>query len=122
MNAGAPTHGKRLPLLLIGYGKAGLSFHGGDLPVESAFEPSLIEHDRVERLRAAANALERGLHGLKNFLQIGSERGAFWGMSAGAAEHGTDGGKNLAKLVVQFARDIAQGGLLSGNQLLGEFT
>src|SRR5215469_12181230 len=122
MNAGAPTHGKRLSLLLIGYGKAGLSFHGGDVPVEGAFEAGLVEHHRVEGLREAANALERGLRGLENFLQIGAERRSFRGMGAGAAEHGADGGKNLAKLVVQFARNVAQGRFLGGNQFLGEFT
>ena len=72
MHAGAPTHGKRLSLLPIGYGKAGLSFHGGNVPVESALKARLIEHHRVEGLREATNAFERGLHGLKNFLQIGA--------------------------------------------------
>src|SRR6478752_5937138 len=79
---------KRLPLLLIGYGNSGLSFHVGDVPVESALKSGLIEHNRVQSLGEAPDAFQSSLHGLKNFLQISAQRRAFGGMRSRATQHG----------------------------------
>ena len=40
---------------------------------------------------------------------------------SGALQHGPDGGENLAEIVVQVARDGAEGALLHGDQLLRQF-
>src|SRR5579871_1285378 len=42
-------------------------------------------------------------------------------MGSGAAEHGSDRGEDLAKLVVKFTGNVTQRGFLRGNELLGEF-
>ena len=42
-------------------------------------------------------------------------------MRSRAAQHGADGGEDLAKFIVQFARNVAQRRFLSGNQFLRQF-
>ena len=42
-------------------------------------------------------------------------------MGAGAAQHDSHSGQNLAELIVKFAGDVAQGGLLRGDQFLSQF-
>src|ERR1700733_12465148 len=64
---------ERWALLLIGYGNSGLPFYGGNVPVERAFQPGLVQHYRMKRLGKTANALERSLHDLKNLLQISTQ-------------------------------------------------
>ena len=64
VHPGAAIDRKRLALLLIGYCNSGLSFHGGDVPVKRALKPSFIEHDRMQRLRKAANFVQGALHDL----------------------------------------------------------
>ena len=69
----AAIHRKWLALLVIGYCNAGLSFHGGDVPIKGALKPSFIEHDWVQRLRQTAYVFKGRLHGLQDFLQIRAE-------------------------------------------------
>src|SRR5579871_5058320 len=74
----------------------------------------------MESLREAAHIFKGPLHRLQDFLQIRAQRGAFGSVRAGSTEHGSHGGEDLAKLVVEFARDIAQRRLLHGDELLRE--
>src|SRR5579859_5988788 len=113
--------GKRLPLLLIGYGNSRLPFYVGDIPVHRALQSSFIKHDRVQGLGEAAHAFQRRLDGFKHFLQVGAQRGAFGSMGSGAAQHGAYSGQDLSELVVQFSRNVAQSGFLRGDQFLGKF-
>src|SRR5581483_10646377 len=121
MHSGTTVHGKRLTLLLIGYGNSVLSFHGGNVPIQRAFKTGFVEHDRMKRLREAADALKSGLDGLKNFLQIGAQCRALGGMRSGAAQHRSNRSKDLSELIVEFTRDVAKSRFLGGNQFLGEF-
>src|SRR4051794_39642539 len=73
VNTCCPVYRKGFPLLLIGYGNSGLSFHGGDVPIKRAFEASFVEHDRVQCLRQAADVFQRRLDNLQHFLQVGSQ-------------------------------------------------
>src|ERR1700722_14009279 len=108
VHTGGAIHGKRFALLLIGYGNSRLPFYRRHVPVERALQSSLIEHDGMQGLREATNAFERGLNGLKDFLEIGAQGRSFRRMRARAPEHRTDSSKNLSKLVVQLARDVTQ--------------
>ena len=58
VDASTSVYGERLALLLIGYGNSGLPFHGGDVPIESALETGLVEHDGMKRLRQSANFVQ----------------------------------------------------------------
>ena len=58
------------------------------------------------------------LRDLADLAQVGSQRRALRRLLAGAAEHRADRGQDLAELVVQLARDLAQRRLARGDQLL----
>ena len=76
----------------------------------------------MQRMRQGAHFLERGLHDLLHFAQIGAQRSRSRADApAGALQHGADRGEDLAEIVVQFARDGAEGVFLHGDQLLRQF-
>ena len=64
MHPGAAIEEERHTLLFIGYGNSGLPFYHRNIPVK---------HYGMQSLRKTANALQRSLHDLKNFLQIRSQ-------------------------------------------------
>src|SRR5438034_2290115 len=74
----------------------------------------------MQSLREAAHVVERGLSDIPDLVEFGAKRRALRNVFFRTAQHGADGGENLAKLIVQFARDIAQRGLLRGDELLRE--
>src|SRR5579863_5322 len=52
---------------LVGYFNSGLPFHHWNVPVDRTLETGFIQHDRVQRLREAADFVEGGLRNLRNF-------------------------------------------------------
>src|SRR6266705_612636 len=74
----------------------------------------------MQSLREAAHVVERSLSDVAYLVEFGTKRRALRNLFFRAAQHGADGGENLAKLIVQFARDITQRGLLRGDELLRE--
>ena len=74
----------------------------------------------MQRLRQAADVVERRLRDLADLAQLGPQRRAVRRVSAGAAEHRAHRGQDLAELVVQLARDLAQRRFARGDQLLRE--
>src|SRR5215469_13865501 len=115
------VHWEGRTLLFIGYGNSGLPFHGGDVPVQCALEPSLVKHDRVQRLGKAAYFLQSRLNDLENFLEVEAQRGTFGSVGSSAAQHRSDRSQDLAKFVVQFTRDVAKRRLLRRDQFLRQF-
>ena len=71
-----------------------------------------------ERLRTL---FERGLRDFAYFAQVGAQGEPSGACFSGAAQHGADGGQNLAEFIMQFARNVAQRGFLRGNQFLRQF-
>src|SRR5450432_1946880 len=114
-------HRKRFALLLIGYGNSRLPFHRGYVPVESALKSGLVEHHRMQRLRKTAHTFQCRLDDLKNFLQVGAQGGSLRRVGSCSAQHRSNGGENLAKLIVQFARNVTQRRFLRGDEFLRQF-
>ena len=107
------------PVLFILHRDAGLLLEGRQIDVDGALEAGIVQHHRVQGLRERSDLFERGLRHLLDLPQIGLI-GARFGRSAAlrASQHGSDGGENLAELIVQLAREGAEGILLGGDQLL----
>ena len=101
---------------------AGLLFKHGQVLPQGRFQAGLLDHGRMQRLRKRADLVEGGLDDLLYLLEVRAQ-GRVHGLSAtaGPLQHGADGSQNLAELVVQLARDVTEGTLLHGDQLLGEF-
>jgi hypothetical protein len=100
--------------------KTRLPFHCGDVPVESGDEAGFVEKDGMQSLGEAADVVERGLCDALNFLEIGVDGGIGGEMLTGAADERADGGEHLAEFIVKFAGDVAESGLLSGDEFLGQ--
>src|SRR5436189_94210 len=66
----------------------------------------------------AAHVVERGLRDFGDLAQLGAQRRSLRRLPAGAAQHRSDRGQDLAELVVELARDLAQRRLARRNQLL----
>ena len=115
VDRGISIHGKGRTGFQVAYVNPGLLFHGGNVPVQGAFQSGFVEHYRMERLREAAHLIERGLGDVAHFAQIGAQRRAFRKMVGGTGEQRANGGENLAELIMKFARDGAQGGFLRRN-------
>ena len=62
----------------------------------------------MQRLRQAADVVERRLGDLADLAQVGSQRRALRRVPAGAAQHRSHRRQHLAEFVVQLARDLAQ--------------
>src|SRR5262249_46605548 len=92
-----------------------------NIPGECALEAGFFEQHRMQRLREATNIVQGGLSDAADFLQIAAERRIRRNLRVGAAEHGTDGGEDLAKFIVEFARNVPESGFLRGDELLREF-
>ena len=58
---------------------------------------------------------ERGLGDFADFVQFGAQRRILGGVFPARAEHGADGGEDLAEFVVEFAGDVSQRGFLGGD-------
>ena len=69
----------------------------------------------MQGLREAANIFERGLGDVANFVEFGAERRIGGSVAFDAAEHGADGGEDLAELIVEFAGNVAERGFLGGD-------
>src|SRR6185312_7581135 len=110
-----------LAFSLIGDMKAGALPETREISRERAGKPGFVEHRWMQRLRERAHFFERGLHNFVDFAEFIGGRDVFArGAAAGALEHGSNGGQDLAEFVVQFARDGAEGALLRRDELLGE--
>ena len=83
------------------HGDAGLFFEGRQVDVDGAFEAGIVEYHRVQRLGKRPDFFQRGLGHLLNLAQVLFVDAGF-GRSTplGARQHGSDGGENLAELVV----------------------
>src|ERR1700752_626590 len=102
-------------------GDAGLSFHHRKIPIDRAFEPGLVKHDGMERLRKTAYIFQCLLGNVANFVQFAADGGTFGRLLFGAAEQRADGDESLAEFVMKLPGNVAQGGLLSGDELAREF-
>ena len=69
-------------------------------------------------MRKTADRVERVLSNFSYFAKVRAQRRVFGSMFLRAPQHGADRGQNLAKLIMQFARNVAQGRLLGGDELL----
>src|SRR5882724_12628789 len=67
VNGGSARERKGIAGFFIGHGYAGLALDCGEVPAEGGFESGLIEHHRVQRLRKAADSVERVLSDLTYF-------------------------------------------------------
>ena len=74
----------------------------------------------MQRLGEAAHFVQGGLRDLGHLAQLGAQRRTLRNLVPGARQHGADRGQNLPELVVQFARNVPQGGLLRRDQFLGQ--
>src|SRR5258706_10050 len=118
MNRRSTRERKRIPRLFIRYVNAGLPFHGREVPGESGFEASLVQHYWMQRLRQAANCIQSVLRDLSHFVKFCAQGRAFRSVLFRASQHGADSSENLSELVMQFARDVTQSGLLRCDELL----
>ena len=75
----------------------------------------------MQRLRKAANFVQRTLRDFANFAQVSAQTRVFRHLISGPAEHGTHGRQNLSEFIVQFARNVAQSGFLGRDQFLRQF-
>ena len=91
-----------------------------EVPLDRVLEPRLVEDRRMERLRQAADVVQRRLRQLADLAKLGAQRRALRRVRAGAAQHRSHRGQNLAELVVQLARDLVQRRFPRGDQLLRE--
>src|ERR1700733_13898345 len=121
MDGGAALHGKWLSGFFIGYANSRLPFYHRQVPSQRALKACFLEHDGMQRLREAAHLVESLLRDLGDFTKVRAQGRAFGQLLSSARQHGADSGKNLTKLIVQFARDVTQRGFLHGDQLLREF-
>ena len=115
VDGGAGVHGIRVAGFFVGDVNAGLFFDDGNVPVNGAFEAGFIEHHGMQGLREAANIFESGLGDVANFVKLGAQRGIGGSVAFDAAEHGADGGEDLAELVVEFAGNVAESRFLCGD-------
>ena len=113
-----PSTGTVVAGPLVGHDEAELLLDGAEIPVERALEPQLLEDRRMQRLRQAAHVVQRPLGHLANLAQVGAQRRLGGRLLLGPAEHRSDGGQNLADLVVQLAREVPQRRLARRDELL----
>src|SRR5690348_4954665 len=59
--------------LFIFHDDACLFFNCGEIPLQGAFEPGFIEHDRMKRLGKRADVVEGALRDFADLTQIGAE-------------------------------------------------
>ena len=108
----------RRPRLLVVHFDPRLFLEAGQILIHRAFEADFVQDHGVQRVRESAHFFERGLYDLLHLAQVRAERVGGLQAPAGALQHGSHGGQNLAEIVVQVAGDGAEGAFLHGDQLL----
>src|SRR5260370_24367021 len=97
------SNGRPASLFFISYGDSRLFSELSDVPLEGFLQPVIVEDGGVQRLRQAAQALERGLRDLANLCELDAQCGIGWEILSRAAQHGADRGEERAELVMQLA-------------------
>src|SRR5713101_3533817 len=118
LHAGIVVYAERRSRFFVVQFKAGLPLHGGNIPVERAFEALFLEQHRMKRLRQAANIVQRSLRDFANFLQVFAQWRTLRHLFFHAAEQRTDRCQHLPEFIMQLARNVPQRGLLRGYQFL----
>src|ERR1700681_1945717 len=95
------SDGRSTSLLFISYSDSGLFSELSDVPLQRFLQPVIVEDGGMQRLRQAAQALQRELRDLAHVRQLDAKCGIGWKMLAGAAQHGANRGQALAELVIQ---------------------
>ena len=121
VNSNAAIHGTGVPGFLIGYVNPRLPFHHGNIPVNGALQARLVQHDRMQCLRQAANLLQSRLRDLGDLADFRAQGRALRCVIPRPAQHGAYGSENLAEFIVQLPGDVKQRRLLARNQRLRQF-
>jgi hypothetical protein len=108
------------PRALIRHAQPQLPFDGRQIGVDRALQSELLENRGVQRLRQAANILERRLRDLVDLAQLGPQRRSVGRVPAGAGQHRSHRGQQLTELVVELTRDLAQRRFAGTHHLPGQ--
>src|SRR5260370_9682138 len=99
------SNGRPASLFFISYGDSRLFSELSDVPLEGFLQPVIVEDGGVQRLRQAAQALERGLRDLPHLCQFDAQCGVGWKIFSRAAQHGATRHQTPAEPVMQLAWD-----------------
>jgi hypothetical protein len=118
LHASGTVHRKRRARFFVVQLQTGLPLNHRNIPIERALQALFIEQHRMQRLRQAANIVQRRLRDFANLLQILAERRALGHLLFHPAQQRANRRQHLAEFVVQLAGNVAKRGLLRGNQFL----
>src|SRR5580704_7494067 len=89
------------PALFVLYGNPGLLLERWQVSLHGAFEAGVVEQNRVEGMRERTNLFESRLRHFLDLPQVGFVGAGFGGRPPlGASQHRSNGGENLAELIV----------------------